>query len=110
MVNNQHQMVKEENNMNTNETKYDNITLVVRYNNYEESEDEEGNYTGGCGHEIRVFSAPLKEIYLAIRGIQDYAADMGDGSSANVLCAFWTATREEISVEMLVREAEEVRA
>ena len=40
-----------------------------------------------------------------VRRVCEHAADMGDGSSAHLICAFWTETKEAMNTDQLIRAA-----
>lgn len=82
------------------------ITTVTEWRTFEDSEDENGAYTGGTRSTIRIDTHDsIDALYAHVRQVAEHAADMGDGSSAKLLCAFWTGSGEPLSVEMLSHEA-----
>lgn len=83
------------------------ITTVARITSYAEGEDEEGQYCDNSTTVIETVthSTGWGNLYAYVRQISEYAADMGDGSSAELIVAYFTDTREPFSVEMLIEEA-----
>lgn len=85
---------------------YNEITTVAKIHTYREGTDEENNYCDESTDTIHVEThKTVVDCYDYVRRISNHAADMGDGSSAHLLAAFWTYTKEALSVQQLEREA-----
>lgn len=85
---------------------YEKITTVARFGDYHDSEDEDGNYTGGRDWVVRVNEHKnLQEAYKYARYVTEYAADMGDGSDAKLAVVFWTESGEDINVQQFIEAA-----